>query len=131
MQAAAREIAEECSLQRGVSAGARGRTGGRQPTGAALQTHYTLHPAPFTATDAIFAGEGGDWAFHYQIAQCYGVLTTPEHVSAAVAGDDADAVGWFTLGEIEALEREQGYGGAAAVAVRALQLSAAGVLPCP
>ena len=101
MQAAAREIAEECSLQRGVSAGARGRTGGRQPTGAALQTHYTLHPAPFTATDAIFAGDG------------------------------ADAVGWFTLGEIEALEREQGYGGAAAVAVRALQLSAAGVLPCP
>jgi 8-oxo-dGTP diphosphatase len=108
--AAARELGEECGI--GIDA-------------------VALHGRAFTVTDAIIPGPSGTHqpAWHYAIAQCFGIVRSPAVVQNAVAGDDADELGWFTVEEIAALEQEQGAGGSASVAARAIKLNELGLLP--
>eukprot|EP00035_Acanthoeca_spectabilis_P027530 m.466930 g.466930 ORF g.466930 m.466930 type:complete len:239 (-) comp25715_c0_seq1:207-923(-) len=108
VRAALRELHEECGL---------------------TPADVALHPRPFTVVDAIIPGEDGAPAWHYPIAQCFGVATDSGTVGRVVAGDDADAVGWYTVDEIRAIEAAQATGECAEVASLGLRMSRLGLLP--
>jgi len=68
--------------------------------------------APFTSTDAVNwvagpgggVGSGGAVRYHYVISQCLAQARDPDAARAkAEAGDDAAALGWFTMEEMRRL----------------------------
>lgn len=81
IEAAARELFEETGIGPGL---------------------VTFAERPFTSTDAIYHHEGRV-RFHYVISQCL-AFSKAGSIQRAKSGDDADAVGWFTLDEMENLQ---------------------------
>ena len=85
-------------------------------------------------TDAIFYDDKGGKAagqaprFHYAIAQCMARVTDAAAAQRVTAGDDAAAVGWYTLDEVVQVEKDQDYGTVASVFGLALALNKAGLV---
>mmetsp|Transcript_78955 Transcript_78955/g.157796 ORF Transcript_78955/g.157796 Transcript_78955/m.157796 type:complete len:194 (+) Transcript_78955:75-656(+) len=57
-------------------------------------------PRPFTSTDAIYKDEENITRFHYVISQTFAFAARGSEVRA-IAGDDAAAVGWFSIEEMK------------------------------
>ena len=85
-------------------------------------------------TDAIFHDDKGGKAagqaprVHYAIAQCMARVTDAAAAQRVTAGDDAAAVGWYTLDEVVQVEKDQDYGTVASVFGLALALNKAGLV---
>ena len=63
-----------------------------------------VHPAPITSTDAIYHDPEGALLFHYVLSQVFAWVDESQlPVGVPQAGDDADAVEWVSLADIQSL----------------------------